>query len=220
MRKDLTDVTIIVDRSGSMEAIAAEANNGIAAFVKKQQESKDGEVLISLVEFDHDYNTVYSGLPASVAPEYKIEPRGMTALLDAVGRTIFDTGKRLSEMPESERPGLVILVVVTDGCENASKEFSATKVKAMIQEQETKYGWTFVYLGADVRGFQEARSFGYAADTSAVYQPANYVQTMQVVSEKVNSARKSRAGGQCLSAAREAMCFSEDDRSALAGTVK
>ena len=159
MRSDLTDITLVVDRSGSMKDIESDAQGGINAFIEKQA-AEPGEALLTLVQFDTEYEFVHQGMPIQQVPSYKLVPRGMTALLDAVGRAITETGQRLAQMKEEDRPGLVIFVIMTDGLENSSREFSATQVKAMIEEQKTKYSWHFNFLGADQDAFGEGRSLG------------------------------------------------------------
>ncbi len=135
MRSDLTDITLVVDRSGSMQEIQSDAEGGVNAFIEKQAE-EPGEALLTLVQFDTEYEFVHKGVPIEKVPKYELAPRGMTALLDAVGRAINETGERLAKMPEPDRPGLVIFVIMTDGMENSSKEFTKSQIKEMIEEQQ------------------------------------------------------------------------------------
>src|SRR5574340_126203 len=134
MRNDLTDVTLVIDRSGSMSACVQEAEQGINHFIEEQ---KHGEGLLSLVQFDSFAEVVHRGVPIKDVPYYKLYPRGMTALLDAVGRAITDTGARLAAMPEQDRPGLVVFVIVTDGQENISHLFTKARIKEMIEHQQS-----------------------------------------------------------------------------------
>jgi hypothetical protein len=130
MNKDLTDITLVVDRSGSMQQRREDAQGGVNAFVQ-QQAREPGDALLTLVQFDTEYEIVHSGVPVQDVPEYELVPRGLTALLDAVGRAINETGKRLSDMNEADRPGLVIFVITTDGLENSSQEFTRDQIKEM-----------------------------------------------------------------------------------------
>ena len=162
MRTDLTDITLVVDRSGSMEAIREDAQGGVNAFIREQA-GQPGEALLTLVQFDTEYEFIHRGVPIGQAPEYKLVPRGATALLDAVGRAINETGERLAKMPEEDRPGLVVFVVMTDGLENSSKEFDKAQIKKMIQHQQDEFNWHFTFLGANQDAFAEAGAMGIDA---------------------------------------------------------
>ena len=166
MPSDLTDVTVILDRSGSMELCREEAQNGVNHFVEEQQK-EPGECLFSLVQFDSEYEFVRKGVPIADVREFKLVPRGMTALLDAVGRAINETGERLAAMNEDDRPGLVVFVIVTDGQENASHEFTKAQVKEMIERQQKDYQWQFTFLGANQDAFAEAGAIGIRAGATA-----------------------------------------------------
>ena len=168
MKSDLTDITLVVDRSGSMEQVKEDAQGGVNSFIKEQAK-EPGEALLTLVQFDTEYEFLHKGVPISQVPEYKLVPRGMTALLDAVGRAINETGERLSKMKEQDRPGLVIFVVMTDGLENSSKEFSKEVIKEMIKRQQEQYNWHFTFLGANQDAFAEAGSMGIHAAGVANY---------------------------------------------------
>jgi len=185
MRPDLTDITLVVDRSGSMQAIRQDAEGGVNAFIAEQAK-EPGEALLTLVQFDTEYEFVHRGAPIRQVPEYELVPRGMTALLDAVGRAINETGERLAKMDEADRPGLVVFVVMTDGEENSSKEFSKAQIKQMIQHQQEKYQWHFTFLGANQDAFAEAAAIGVYADGVADFAPhkvhAAYASTARKVS--------------------------------------
>ena len=112
MQEKLTDITLVVDRSGSMDAIRLDAEGGVNAFMK-QQADEDGDALMTLVEFDTEYNFVERGTPIEDVGSYTLRPRGTTALLDAVGRSINETAERIEATDESDRPGLVVFVVMT-----------------------------------------------------------------------------------------------------------
>ncbi len=159
MRSDLTDITVVMDRSGSMNVCLTDAEGGLNHFLDEQKK-QPGEALFTLVQFDHEYEFVHRGVPIRTVPYCTLVPRGNTALLDAVGRAIVETGERLSKMNEADRPALVVVVIITDGEENASKEFNRTKIKEMISHQQTAYNWQFTYLGANQDAFAEAGSLG------------------------------------------------------------
>jgi len=168
MRKDLTDITLVVDRSGSMVSCQSDAEGGINTFIQKQKEAI-GNANFTLVEFDTKYNFLYNGTPIQDVGSYKLVPRGCTALLDAVGRTINEVGLRLDKLEENQKPGCVIFIIVTDGHENSSIEFTKTQVKEMIEHQQNKYNWHFQFLGADINAFDEGRSLGIKTSAIAQY---------------------------------------------------
>jgi Mg-chelatase subunit ChlD len=132
--KHSADITVVLDRSGSMASIASDVVGGFNHFVTDQQ-VQPGECRLTLVQFDHECEVVYAGRPIAEAPSLTaetFEPRGTTALLDAIGRTIDATGERLRALPEPDRPDRVLLVVITDGLENASIDYNRSRVFDMI----------------------------------------------------------------------------------------
>jgi len=198
MKSDLTDITLVVDRSGSMEQVHEDAEGGVNSFIKEQAK-EPGEALLTLVQFDTEYEFLHKGVPISQVPEYKLIPRGMTALLDAVGRAIHETGERLSKMKEQDRPGLVIFVVMTDGLENSSKEFSKEAIKEMIKRQQEQYNWHFTFLGANQDAFVEAGSMGIHAAGVANYDMAKVDAAYMATGAKVARMRKQRRTGETVS---------------------
>jgi hypothetical protein len=170
MKSDLTDITLVVDRSGSMQKIREDAEGGINAFLQEQAKLP-GDALMTLVQFDTEYEFLQRGLSIKQVPAYTLVPRGNTALLDAVGRAINETGERLAKMAEADRPGLVVFVIMTDGLENSSKEFTKAQVKQQIEEQQSKYNWQFTFLGANQDAFAEAGGIGIKYGGSAQYAP-------------------------------------------------
>ena len=162
--KDTTDITIILDRSGSMQAIRTDTIGGFNSFLEEQKKLPD-KASLSLIQFDHEYEPVYRGIDIQDAAKLTLEtfvPRGNTALYDAVGRTIVKTGERLAKLPEAERPKRVLFLIITDGAENASREYSAAMLHSMITEQREKYAWEFVFLGANQDSFLNAQQIGVA----------------------------------------------------------
>lgn len=152
MNTNLTEIVFVLDRSGSMAAIATEAIGGFNGFVDAQRKAP-GEAKLSLVLFDNEYTPVHNSVKLADVPPLTpttYVPRGMTALYDAVCRTIVDVGKRLATTAESDRPGKVIVAILTDGEENASKEFKLQQVSEMIAHQTRKYNWNFLFLGANI----------------------------------------------------------------------
>lgn len=189
MRQDLTEIVFILDRSGSMSSRKNDAEGGMNSFIAAQKELP-GEANLTLIQFDDQYETVYKG-PLRNAPQFTLIPRGWTALNDAIGRAIEETGTRLREMKEESRPGLVIFVILTDGEENSSREYSTEKIKSMIQHQESKYSWKFTYLGANQDAFAVGGSYGMTSN-------ANYSNTwnaMYAASNNVGRMRRASASG-------------------------
>ena len=169
-KKNLTDITVVLDRSGSMSSIREEAENGLNHFISEQKEIP-GYANFTLVKFDTEYEVAHKGVNIQEVGECTIEPRGMTALLDAVGKAINETGERLRDMEEASRPGLVVFVIVTDGAENSSHEFTKAQIKEMIEKQQSTYSWQFTFLGANQDAFAEASSMGIAAISTMTYSP-------------------------------------------------
>ncbi len=188
MRDDLTDITLVVDRSGSMDAIRDDAEGGINAFIA-QQAQQAGDARLTLVEFDEHSVVVCSGVPIADAPQYTLQPRGTTALLDAVGRAIQKTGARLAALPEADRPGLVVFVIMTDGHENASRAFTREQVRAMIAHQQEVYQWQFTFLGADASAFAAAGGMGIDAQGVARFDKRKVLQAYRGTSAKVSRMR-------------------------------
>lgn len=156
---DLTEIILVVDRSGSMASIQADASGGLNNFIKEQREMP-GRANVTLVQFDTVYEKLLDNVPIQRVDKYKLEPRGATALLDAMGRTIIDVGTRLHHTPEHQRPGKVVMVIVTDGEENSSREFAKEKVFEMVRHQQEKYQWQFIFLAANQDAIQVAHTYG------------------------------------------------------------
>jgi uncharacterized protein YegL len=208
MRNDLADLTIVVDRSGSMSSIQDEAEAGVNTFITEQAKAP-GEAVLTLVEFDDKYEFVHKAVPIKGVPPYRLVPRGMTALLDAVGRSIAETGDRLAKMPEDQRPGLVAFVIVTDGMENSSQEFTRQKVREMITRQREQYNWQFTFLGAGDSAWQADR-LGISAKDAASYSPKNVARAYSAASSKMSRSREQLTAG--LSPETD---FSDEEREAM-----
>ena len=169
MNQNLTEIVFILDRSGSMAGLENDTIGGFNGFVKKQAEA--GRTSLSTVLFDDKYEILHNGIDAgkAVLTGEEYYTRGSTALLDAVGKTINDVGKRLNETPEALRPGKVIFVITTDGLENSSREFGYDEVKRMITHQSEKYGWEFIFMGANIDVAKEGGKLGISADRSLCF---------------------------------------------------
>lgn len=206
MNNNLTDITLVVDRSGSMEAIRADAEGGVNTFLTDQA-GQPGEALVTLVQFDTSYEFVHRGVPVKEVPRYELVPRGGTALLDAVGRAINETGERLSKMAEADRPGLVVFVVMTDGEENSSQEFAKATIKKMIEHQQSTYNWQFTFLGANQDAFAEAGSIGMTAAGTA-----NFAASKVDAAYRATSAKVARMRAQTSACAPVSNAFTQEER--------
>ena len=197
MKTDLTDITIVIDRSGSMASIREDAEGGINTFVSLQKK-EPGEALLTLVQFDTDYEFVHTGIPIGMVPGFTLTPRGATALLDAVGRAINETGARLAAIEESQRPALVIFVIVTDGHENSSQQFTRDQIRRLIEHQTDVYKWQFTFLAANQDAFAEASTLGISAAGTANWTTDKVGNAHVAASAKVARMRRSASAGETI----------------------
>lgn len=175
MRENLTEMVFVLDRSGSMSGLAADTIGGFNELIEKQKKI-EGDAYVTTVLFDHEYEVLHDHVAlGEVAPltDKEYFARGSTALLDAVGRTIDAVGARLAATAEVERPEHVVFVITTDGRENSSREYTAKRVRGMIEHQQQKYSWQFVFLGADMDAVSEARKLGISAKYAADFTPSH-----------------------------------------------
>ena len=172
MNPNYTDITLILDRSGSMKRIASATIDGFNQFVAEQRELP-GQVTLSLVQFNTRRKVCYTGAPIHEVPrldsdEYK--PAGGTALLDTIAETIDDTGRRLGAVAERDRPAHVILAILTDGKENNSRRFSYPQVVERIERQQGTYQWHFLFLGADQDAIAEAAKLSILSRSALTFR--------------------------------------------------
>jgi len=166
MRKDYCELVMIIDRSGSMAGKEQDVEGGFKTFVSEQKKLP-GDASLTLVHFDDQYETLLSQVSINEnIPDYVLIPRGMTALLDAIGKTIANVGERLSQMAEAERPDKVLFIIMTDGMENASKEYSIARIKEMIEHQKNIYKWEFIFMGADIDAISVANNMGISSQNA------------------------------------------------------
>ena len=171
MKKNLTELVFILDRSGSMAGLEADTIGGFNAMIEKQR-GEPGEAVISTVLFDNETEVIHDRIPLDRVPrltEKEYYVRGCTALLDAVGGAIHHIGNVHKYAREEDRPEKTLFVITTDGMENASRRYTYDKVKAMIERQRETYGWEFLFLGANIDAAREAARFGIRADCAADY---------------------------------------------------
>ena len=171
MKKNLTELVFILDRSGSMAGLEADTIGGFNAMIEKQRK-EPGEAVISTVLFDNETEVIHDRIPLDRVPrltEKEYYVRGCTALLDAVGGAIHHIGNVHKYAREEDRPEKTLFVITTDGLENASRRYTYDKVKSMIERQLEKYGWEVLFLGANIDAAREAARFGIRADCAADY---------------------------------------------------
>lgn len=198
-RPDLTDITIVLDRSGSMETVKGATIDAFNQFLRSQRAAA-GSARISLVQFDNEYEVLYEAEWLDQADELnndRFVPRGSTALLDAMGRTIIKTGERLAAMPESERPGTVLFVTLTDGHENASRKYDSHRVNAMITQQRDAYQWQFVFLAANQDAIATAARMGIGPKQALSFEASaeGVCESFVAVDRRVSELRRRRAAG-------------------------
>ena len=194
MKKGLTELVFILDKSGSMGGLETDTIGGYNSMLAKQQEV-EGECHITTVLFDNNYELLHDRIDIkAVSPisekEYKVG--GSTALLDAIGRTIHKISNAQKHTADDYRAEKVMFVIITDGEENSSREYSAEKIKAQIERQKEKYGWEFVFLGANIDAIETAGRFGISADRAQNYHSDSegVELNFRIISEAVSKYRE------------------------------
>ena len=198
-----TLIAALLDRSGSMEDCKRATETGFDELIAKQR-SEPGEAIVTLSMFDDVYENVYANVPIADVSPLSLLPRNTTAMLDAIGRFITEIGEHLASFDEADRPGTVICLIMTDGYENASQEWSWEGVKALITQQREQYNWQFIFLGANIDAVHVGSSIGVPMASSLTYNAADDVAvdaTYAVVGKAMSSGRSGRA-----------MSFSDEDR--------
>lgn len=181
MKKGLTQIIFVLDMSGSMSPLTMETIGGYNTMIADQKK-EEGDALVTTVLFDHRYNMIHDGVNIKEVKDMttaEYMPAGMTAMLDAVGRTINHVGQKLAAMPEWERPEKVFFTIITDGYENSSKEFDWQTIKNMIKHQREKYSWVFTFLGANIDTDKVSDDLGIDQMLSKKYT-ANNIGTQSV----------------------------------------
>jgi uncharacterized protein YegL len=174
-RPNFTEIIAIIDRSGSMQSLTPETISGYNSFLKEQKEIED-ETNISLVLFNHTHEYIYDNVPIKKVKKLKKQiymAHGMTAMNDAIGTAITTAGARLAKMEEHERPSKVIVLIITDGQENSSREYRTSQIKEMIDKQQNTYSWEFIFLGANIDVDQYAADYGFKAGKFAMYDQSS-----------------------------------------------
>lgn len=172
MKENLTSINVIIDSSGSMQRLTLDTIGGFNQFLKEQKEAP-GDALFSLCLFNTHYELIHDCVPLSEVQPLNIKtyrPTGGTALLEAIGRTIDEVGKKLSLLAEEERPSKVLFLIMTDGEENASKRYTEiNQIKDMVSHQQEKYNWLFVFVGANIDAISTGKGLGVSMQNSLNY---------------------------------------------------
>ncbi len=196
MKKGLTELVFILDRSGSMSGLESDTIGGYNSLLEKQKK-ESGEAIITTVLFDDQYELIHDrtnlkGIKSITEKEYYV--RGTTALLDAIGKTINKIKNAQENIIEEERAENVMIVIITDGLENASCEYNYQKIRQMIELQKTKYSWEFIFLGSNIDAIATAESFGINEDRAVNYKADNKgtILNYKVISDTVSNLRAQR----------------------------
>lgn len=211
-----THIAFLLDRSGSMQSIKTDTQGGFDAYIESQN-GQPGRCTVTLAQFDDQYEEVYVCRDIAQVPPLDLQPRNTTALNDSIARLIQSTGSFLSAMPEAQRPGTVIFGIMTDGLENASKEWTRPSTKALIEQQENQYDWTFSYLGANQDAIEVGASLGIAAERSLTYGTGNVADAMDAYGANSAVLRGAVAAGMSTHQARAKSVYSPAQRAAAAG---
>jgi uncharacterized protein YegL len=219
-----THITAVLDRSGSMQCLTAETVSGFNKFVADQK-AVPGTANLTLVLFNTDYKVVHDAVDIQKVPDLTAEvynANGYTALYDALAEAIKKTGEALEKLPETERPGVVIVLVMTDGAENSSKEYGGQRglaaLQAMVKHQTEKYSWKFVFMGANIDAKAVGSSLGVQQDWAMNYKSdsAGTYEAYAVMSNGTRGLREFSSRGGDLKSAK----FFEDPDKLLDGKDK
>ena len=199
MKKNLTELVFILDRSGSMAGLEKDTIGGFNSMIERQR-ATEGEVIISTVLFDNTSEVIHDRVDIRrIDPmtEKQYFVRGCTALLDAIGGAIHHIGNVHKYARDEDRPEHTMFVITTDGMENASHRYSSDRVKQMIERQKAKYGWEFLFLGANIDAVETAGNFGIDADRAVNYHSDSEGTALnyEVLSEAICSVRCSKPLG-------------------------
>ena len=197
MKKDLTELVFIIDRSGSMASLVEDTIGGFNSMIEKQK-AEEGECLVSVVLFNDEQYVLYDRIPVAEVPEMTRKEyfaAGCTALIDAMGGAIHHIGNVHKYAREEDVPEKTVFIITTDGLENASRYYSADKVRQMVKHEQEKYGWEFLFLGANIDAVETARTYGLREGHAVRYHndkegiELNY----KVMCETVSSVRKTKS---------------------------
>jgi uncharacterized protein YegL len=211
MKKNYTHITVVLDRSGSMNECWNDTIGGLKEIVKSNKEV-EGECTFSLVAFDTmvEKPATFLNIQDVDIDSFKLFPRGGTALIDAACIAIDETGRKLAELSDADRPEKVLFIIQTDGYENSSQEFKSENLKERIERQKNDYGWEFMFIGADESAIMEAvKAYGFGKGSTMHYNTSNTGSTFTRLAEKSKNMRMSDKGSMMYAAS---VSFSKEER--------
>lgn len=215
---DRSEIVVILDRSGSMQSAKSDHEGGLNSFVQDQK-GLAGDVRFTLVQFDSEEpcDIVYDGVPIQDVAKCALIPRGGTPLLDAIGKAVAHVAARVDTL--TVKPQQVVVMVITDGEENSSREWTLPRIKQLIQEREGPHGWKFLFLGANVDAFSEAGRLGIAMASSMQFaqNPQSVNAAYHATSQNMMSARQAFAGGASQVGAYRNYTYTDEQRTSVAG---
>jgi uncharacterized protein YegL len=168
VNQEYTHLAVIADRSGSMSSIKNDMNGGLETFLADQAK-EPGTLKVDITVFDHEVQNLFEDVSVSEVEHPVIWPRGSTSLLDALGGTVERLGRKFAALDEDKRPGKVIVLVITDGGENSSTEYTNDVVKTLVKNQTDEFKWEFIFLGANIDSFHVAGNLGFAKGSTINY---------------------------------------------------
>lgn len=188
---DLTHLVFLLDRSGSMRSIKSDVEGGFAAFLDEQRAAA-GRCTVTLAQFDTSYEVVYRNIPLDEVPELDLRPRSSTALLDAMGTLITEVSADIAALPADERPGTVIVAIMTDGKENASRDWTNPAIKALVELHTNQFDWQFLYMGADQDAIEVGSRLGVKREQSLTYSKGKSRDAMAAASGNIRRYRTAK----------------------------
>ena len=204
MRNDYIHITMVIDESGSMYQSKEDVVGGFKKLIDEQKANKDGKVTVSLYTFNGKVTEHYIGTDVNDVKDLEYDPLGRTAMNDGIGTAIDKTGKWLADMKEEERPSKVLFAVFTDGFENSSKEYKLMDIKEKIQHQESKYSWTFIYMGTDITTTKAADELGFKTRT---FGSRKMMSNNYDIINKATSSYRSMATMDCVTTEDATLAF-------------
>ncbi len=204
--KNTTEIVLVVDRSGSMSSIKNDIEGGFKTFLDEQKKLP-GEAYVTYYQFDSIFEKLFEKKSIASVDGIKIDPRGGTALVDATAKAINEVGARLAATAEADRPETVVFVILTDGEENSSREFSVSKMKEMVEHQKTKYNWKFIFLGANFDALAAGAGYGFSKGTTL-----NFTTDSNSIKNALSGANSAMCHYRSVGATAADYTFSDQER--------